>query len=70
MKFLQTENLSRDIDTGDVLDYLPVKIATVAVVEIRNDRLSIVKVIEKSRDIKRGDLLKTIPTTEASKTQE
>ena len=60
----------RDIDTGDILDYIPIKIATVAVVAIRNDRLSIVKVIEKSRDIKRGDLLKTIPNTEASKTQE
>lgn len=60
----------RDIDTGEVLDYLPVKIATVAVVEIRNDRLSIVKVIEKSRDIKRGDILKTIPNTEEPKTQE
>lgn len=54
----------RDIDTGDVLDYIPVKIATVAVVEIRNDRLSIVKVIEKSRDIKRGDLLKVLTTEE------
>ncbi len=54
----------RDIDTGDVLDYLPVKIAIVAVVEIRNDRLSIVKVIEKSRDIKRGDLLKVLTTDE------
>lgn len=54
----------RDIDTGEVLDYLPVKIASVAVVEIRNDRLSIVKVIEKSRDIKRGDLLKVLTTDE------
>ncbi|MCG9127042.1 hypothetical protein JT359_05505 [Candidatus Poribacteria bacterium] len=52
----------RDIDTGDILDYIPVKIAIVSVIEIRNDRLSIVKVLEKSRDIKRGDFLKVFTT--------
>lgn len=54
----------RDIDTGDILDYIPEKIATVAVVEIRNDRLSVVSVVKKDREIKRGDLLKTIPLAE------
>jgi hypothetical protein len=51
----------RDIDTGDILDYIKKKIATVAIVEIRNDRLSVVKIVEKSGDLKRGDLLKSMP---------
>ncbi len=59
----------RDIDTGEILDYVPKKIATVAVVEIRNDRLSVVKIVEKTSDIKKGDLLKSVPTEEATKEQ-
>lgn len=59
----------RDIDTGEILDYIPKKIATVAVVEIRNDRLSIIKIIEKTDDLKRGDLLKPISTSEVTKKQ-
>lgn len=58
-----------DIDTGEILDYIPKKIATVAVVEIRNDRLSIIKIIEKTDDLKRGDLLKPISTSEVTKKQ-
>ena len=58
-----------DIDTGEILDYIPKKIATVAVVEIRNARLSIVKIVEKTGEIKRGDLLKSIPTSEVTKKQ-
>lgn len=60
----------RDIDTGDILDYIPEKIATVVVVEIRNDRLSVVSVVKKDREIKRGDLLKTIPIAEVPNEQE
>ncbi len=52
----------RDVDTGDILDYVKKKIATVAVVEIRNDRLSIVKIVEKTIDLKRGDVLKSTHT--------
>ena len=59
----------RDIDTGEILDYIPKKIATVAVVEIRNDRLSVVKIVEKTSEIKKGDLLKSIPTEEVTKEQ-
>ncbi|MDE0087010.1 MAG: hypothetical protein OXU23_14915, partial [Candidatus Poribacteria bacterium] len=59
----------RDIDTGEILDYVPKKIATVAVVEIRNDRLSVVKIVEKTSEIKKGDLLKSIPTEEVTKEQ-
>lgn len=59
----------RDIDTGEILDYIPKKIATVAVVEIRNDRLSVVKIVEKTNEVKKGDLLKSIPTKEVTKEQ-
>ncbi len=59
----------RDIDTGEILDYVPKKIATVAVVEIRNDRLSVVKIVEKIGNVKKGDLLKSIPTGEVTKEQ-
>ena len=57
----------RDIDTGEILDYIPKKIATVAVVEIRNDRLSVVKIVEKTGNLQRGDLLKSIPIAEVTK---
>lgn len=57
----------RDIDTGEILDYIPKKIATVAVVEIRNDRLSVVKIVEKKEEIKKGDLLKSIAVNEGTK---
>lgn len=57
----------RDIDTGEILDYAPKRIATVAVNEIRNDRLSIVKIIDQKEELKRGDMLKTIPKEEIAK---
>lgn len=57
----------RDIDTGEILDYAPKRIATVAVNEIRNDRLAVVKVIEQEGELKRGDMLKTIPKEEIAK---
>ncbi len=50
----------RDVDTGEILDYSKKKIATVAVTEILNEKLSIVKIVEKTGDIKRGDLLKSL----------
>ena len=59
----------RDIDTGEILDYTKKKIATVAVMEIRNDRLSIVKIVEKKGDLKRGDILKDIPAHEDNEQQ-
>ncbi len=52
----------RDVDTGEILDYVPKKIATVTVTEIRSDRLSIVKILHKTDDLKRGDLLKSTST--------
>lgn len=59
----------RDIDTGDILDYKPEKIAIVTVVEIRTDRLSTVKIVEKSADISRGDVLKPISIDKATEEQ-
>ncbi len=57
----------RDIDTGEILDYAPKRIATVSINEIRNDRLSIVKIIDQKEELKRGDMLKTIPKEEIAK---
>ncbi len=56
----------RDVDTGEILDYKLKKIATVAVTEIRNDRLSMVKILEKIGDLKRGDLLKAMSSDETA----
>ena len=59
----------RDIDTGEILDYVKKRIATVAIVEIRSDRLSVVKIVEKKGDLKRGDLLKSKPIGEIIEAQ-
>lgn len=58
----------RDVDTGEILGYSKKKIATVAVTEILNEKLSVVKIVEKTGDIKREDLLKAL-TTDDSKEQ-
>ena len=57
----------RDVDTGEILDYTKMKIAIVSVTEILNTKLSIVKTVEKTGEIKRGDLLKSLPTDEVPK---
>ncbi len=57
----------RDIDTGEILDFVPKKIATVTIEEIRNDRLSVVKILEQEGELKRGDMLKTIPKNDVVK---
>ena len=59
----------RDVDTGEILDYTKKKIATVAVTEILNEKLSIVKIVGKTGDIKRGDLLKSLTTDDDPKKQ-
>ena len=43
-----------DPDTGDVIDYLPVKVGKVEVAEVRNDRVSRVNIIEGFGDVKKG----------------
>lgn len=59
----------RDVDTGEILDYTKKKIATVTVTEILSIKLSVVKIVEKTGDIKRGDLLKSITTDDVPKEQ-
>ena len=59
----------RDVDTGEILDYTKKKIATVSVTKILNEKLSVVKVVEKTGDIKRGDLLKSLTTDTDPKEQ-
>ena len=59
----------RDVDTGEILDYTKKKIATVSVTEILSNKLSVVKIVEKTGDIKRGDLLKLLTTDEIPKEQ-
>lgn len=59
----------RDVDTGEILDYTKKKIATVSVTEILSNKLSVVKIVEKTGDIKRGDLLKSLTTDKVPKEQ-
>lgn len=56
-----------DVDTGEILDYTKKKIATVSVTEILSNKLSVVRIVEKIGDIKRGDLLKSLSTDEVPK---
>lgn len=44
-----------DPDTGDVIDFIPVKVGKVEVTEVRNDRVSRVNIIEGFGEVKRGD---------------
>ena len=43
-----------DPDTGDVIDYLPVKVGKIEVAEVRNDRVSRVNIIEGFGEVKIG----------------
>ena len=50
----------RDTDTGEILTYLPRRIATIAVVDILSDKVSICRVVEASDTLKRGDEVREI----------
>jgi len=52
-----------DPDTGDVLDYIPIKVGKIEVVEVRNDRVSRVNIIEGFGEIKRGDKVRQSKTS-------
>ena len=57
----------RDTDTGEILTYLPRKIATIAVVELRSEKFSIFRVVESTDTLKRGDEVREItPDADAS----
>ncbi|RKU20411.1 hypothetical protein C6500_08945 [Candidatus Poribacteria bacterium] len=69
----------RDLDTGEILTYVPKEIGRVAVSEILNDKVSIFRVIETTEPVKIGDAVREItpdaaapeePTSEADSSEE
>ena len=50
----------RDLDTGEILTYVPKQIGIVAVSEILNDKVSIFRVIETTEPVKIGDAVREI----------
>ena len=57
----------RDLDTGEILTYVPKQIGRVAVSEILNDKVSIFRVIETTEPVKIGDAIREItPDSDAS----
>ena len=59
----------RDLDTGEILTYVPKEIGRVAVSEILNDKVSIFRVIETTEPVKIGDAVREI-TPEADTPEE
>ena len=66
----------RDIDTGEILTYVPKPIGTLAVSEVQTDKVSIFRVVEITEPLKRGDVVREITAelpdseTDASEKQE
>ena len=63
----------RDLDTGEILTYVPKQIGLVAVSEILNDKVSIFRVIETTEPLKIGDAVREITpdsTSEADSSEE
>jgi len=60
----------RDVDTGEILTYLPRKIAIVAVAEILSEKISIFRIVEGTDALNRGDEVREITADEADKTEE
>ena len=50
----------RDLDTGEILTYVPKRIGLVAVSEILNDKISIFRVVEMAEPVKIGDAVREI----------
>ena len=50
----------RDIDTGEILTYVPKKIGTLAVSEIQTDKVSVFRVVEITEPLKKGDVVREI----------
>ena len=60
----------RDIDTGEILTYVPKQIGTLAVSEIQTGKVSIFRVVEIAEPLKRGDVVReAAPETPASATE-
>ena len=66
----------RDLDTGEILTYVPKLIGRVAVSEILNDKVSIFRVVEMTETLKIGDTVREItpdsgePPTDMSEEKE
>ena len=66
----------RDIDTGEILTYVPKPIGTLAVSEIQTGKVSIFRVVEITEPLKTGDVVSEVPPeapdseTDASEKQE
>ena len=50
----------RDIDTGEVLTYVPKQIGTLAVSEILTDKVSVFRVVEVAEPLKIGDIVSEV----------
>lgn len=50
----------RDLDTGEILTYLEKQVATVAVSEILNDKISVFRVVKMTEPLKIGDVVRTV----------
>ncbi len=60
----------RDIDTGEILTYVPKQIGTLAVSEIQTGKVSIFRVVEITEPLKRGDVVRAAaPEPPASETE-
>ena len=59
----------RDLDTGEILTYVPKRIGRVAVSEILNDKISIFRVVEMAEPVKIGDAVREI-TPDAAESPE
>lgn len=55
----------RDIDTGEILTYVPKPIGTLAVSEIQTGKVSVFRVVEIAEPLKRGDIVSEVTPEEA-----
>lgn len=60
----------RDLDTGEILTYVPKQIGRVAVSEILNDKVSIFRVVETTESLKIGDAVREITESSAPEAEE
>ena len=54
----------RDIDTGEILTYVPKPIGTLAVSEILTDKVSVFRVVEITEPLKKGDVVSEVTPEE------
>jgi len=57
----------KDPDTGELLDFIPVKVGKVEVSDVQSDRVSRVNIIEGFGEVKKGDKVREISDTLSSK---